>query len=57
MLNANPFADTECEKRCTSCRVEEATWRCLHCFGRPTYCTLCCRKQHERNPFHRVEKW
>ncbi|KAH9942125.1 hypothetical protein B0H21DRAFT_696451, partial [Amylocystis lapponica] len=42
---------------CTSCRVEEATWRCLHCFGRPTYCTLCCRKQHERNPFHRVEKW
>ncbi|KAH9914125.1 hypothetical protein B0H21DRAFT_782180 [Amylocystis lapponica] len=37
--------------------TQKATWRCLHCFGRPTYCTLCCRKQHERNPFHRVEKW
>jgi CxC2 like cysteine cluster associated with KDZ transposases len=42
---------------CINCASNEARWRCLECFGRPSYCSACCRHTHARLPFHRMESW
>jgi hypothetical protein len=44
-------------RRCETCQREDPIWKCLHCLGRPVECVDCCRKSHERHPFHRVERW
>lgn len=46
-------ADRLCHKGCH----REGNWRCLDCFGKPLFCTDCCRSSHVRCPFHRVEMW
>src|SRR5882757_4269771 len=43
--------------RCLGCDNHDATWRCNECFGRPSYCSSCCKQTHARHPFHRVESW
>jgi hypothetical protein len=45
--------DRVCQKGCG----REGNWRCLDCFGKPLFCTECCRSEHSRHPFHRVEVW
>ena len=42
---------------CHRCSTDEATWRCLECFGRLSYCTACFCSIHDRLPFHRIEMW
>jgi len=42
---------------CHKCVTDEATWRCLECFGQMSYCTACFSDMHDRLPFHHVEKW
>ncbi|KDQ49019.1 hypothetical protein JAAARDRAFT_94968, partial [Jaapia argillacea MUCL 33604] len=32
-------------------------FRCINCFGRPFTCLECCRNEHDRLPFHRIERW
>ena len=44
-------------QRCQVCKVEASPWRCLDCFGEPTYCQSCCMEAHTRDPFHRVARW
>ncbi|KAI0687849.1 hypothetical protein C8T65DRAFT_590112, partial [Cerioporus squamosus] len=34
-----------------------ATWRCVTCHGRPTFCQQCCYATHTKHPLHRVEFW
>jgi hypothetical protein len=41
---------------CESCQLP-GRWRCLCCLGRPLFCRRCCRSQHQRLIFHRVQKW
>ena len=45
--------DRLCQKGCD----REGNWRCLDCFSKPLSCTECCRSEHSRHPFHRVEGW
>jgi hypothetical protein len=42
---------------CLSCSMAEGTWKCTTCFGNPIYCQKCCADVHQRQPFHRVERW
>ncbi|KAI0738383.1 hypothetical protein C8Q80DRAFT_1262908 [Daedaleopsis nitida] len=35
----------------------DALWRCRSCYGRPTFCTKCCRDTHSSHPLHRIEFW
>jgi len=42
---------------CDSCRIGRAVWRCRTCIDRRPQCALCFRLAHQRDPFHRVEKW
>lgn len=35
----------------------ELQWRCVSCVGAPTFCTTCCRNDHKRHVFHRIERW
>lgn len=46
-------ADRLCHKGCG----REGNWRCPDCFGKPLFCTECCRFAHALCPFHRVEVW
>lgn len=39
------------------CKVEASPWRCLDCFGEPSYCKGCCVEAHARDPFHRIARW
>ncbi|KAH9028953.1 hypothetical protein EDB85DRAFT_1867506, partial [Lactarius pseudohatsudake] len=32
-------------------------WRCTECFPTLVLCKECCRKSHQRLPFHRVQRW
>lgn len=41
---------------CCSICSRELVWRCHDCFGEPSFCTSCCRKTHQQNPFHRVSR-
>lgn len=43
-------------RHCAICGGD-GIYRCPECFGCPLYCTRCCREQHHRNPFHRIEQW
>ncbi|KAH6905921.1 hypothetical protein BKA70DRAFT_1430348 [Coprinopsis sp. MPI-PUGE-AT-0042] len=45
---------------CSQCRRDLAAqhiWRCKDCLGLSLFCTVCCKNEHRRNPFHRVEVW
>ena len=39
------------------CGYSVANWRCVDCIGSPPRCASCCRDEHTRDPFHRVEVW
>ena len=43
-------------RACSSCNGC-GSWKCLDCIGHPIYCIWCCREQHARHVFHRVEHW
>lgn len=43
-------------QECSECEAP-MKWRCVDCFGMPTFCTSCCRGFHVRAPFHRIEQW
>ncbi|KIK72134.1 hypothetical protein PAXRUDRAFT_90464, partial [Paxillus rubicundulus Ve08.2h10] len=43
-------------RKCSHC-LGDGTYRCPDCFGRPLFCTSCCREIHRTHPFHRVEQW
>ena len=45
------------QRKCTSCKSRDGSWRCLDCLARPLLCIGCCRESHARLPFHRVERW
>lgn len=47
-----PPMDGKCQNR-----DRPAIWRCKGCFGKPVFCTGCCKSSHKAHPFHRVEKW
>lgn len=42
---------------CTSCNGDDAQWRCRDCYGKPVFCSECCKREHRRNPYHRVQYW
>ncbi|KIK77387.1 hypothetical protein PAXRUDRAFT_68779, partial [Paxillus rubicundulus Ve08.2h10] len=42
--------------KCSHC-LENGTYRCPDCFGKPLFCTSCCREIHRTHPFHWVEQW
>ncbi|KIK73640.1 hypothetical protein PAXRUDRAFT_177893, partial [Paxillus rubicundulus Ve08.2h10] len=42
--------------KCSHC-LRDGTYRCPDCFGRPLFCTPCCRENHRTHPFHWVEQW
>lgn len=42
---------------CVSCGTDAALIRCLECFSSPEFCQMCCRREHRRNPLHRIEAW
>jgi hypothetical protein len=42
---------------CQSCQSAPFEWRCSDCFPALVLCKECCRKSHQRLPFHRVQKW
>ena len=42
---------------CHNCSVGRAVWRCKDCTDRQPLCVYCCRNEHRKVPFHRVEKW
>ena len=42
---------------CSVCNLVEASWRCLHCFGEPIFCSGCLRQSHHSLPFHRIHDW
>ena len=44
------------DRRCTSCGAD-GSWRCRDCLGFPIFCIGCCREQHSRHVFHRVQHW
>lgn len=35
----------------------DATWRCEQCLGMPETCRECCKRDHERQLFHRIVRW
>ncbi|OBZ69799.1 hypothetical protein A0H81_10541 [Grifola frondosa] len=47
--------------QCPSCGLSEATpatmYRCFDCYHPPTVCLACIVRDHQHNPFHRVEEW
>lgn len=43
-------------RRCTSCGAD-GSWTCRDCLGFPIFCIGCCRDQHSRQVFHRVQHW
>jgi hypothetical protein len=43
--------------KCQSCNQKEWKWRCKDCVGRRLLCGRCCRNEHGRLLFHRVEAW
>ncbi|KAI9432452.1 hypothetical protein H4582DRAFT_1821080 [Lactarius indigo] len=42
---------------CQGCMSAPFEWRCTDCFPALVLCKECCRKSHNRLPFHRVQKW
>jgi CxC2 like cysteine cluster associated with KDZ transposases len=42
---------------CSHCNAQEGRWRCLDCIGHQGECRECCRRSHQRLPFHRIEYW
>ncbi|KAH9016576.1 hypothetical protein EDB84DRAFT_1276856 [Lactarius hengduanensis] len=42
---------------CQSCMSAPFEWRCTDCFPTLVLCKECCRKSHQRLPFHRVQRW
>lgn len=42
---------------CQSCMSAPFEWRCSDCFPGHVLCKKCCRKSHQRLPFHRVQRW
>ena len=42
---------------CESCGNPEALWHCKDCLGQQQLCRDCCRRTHERLPFHRIQYW
>ncbi|KAI9431069.1 hypothetical protein H4582DRAFT_2060255 [Lactarius indigo] len=42
---------------CQSCMSAPFEWRCTECFPTLVLCKECCRKSHQRLPFHRVQRW
>jgi hypothetical protein len=42
---------------CQSCMSAPFEWRCSDCFPTLVLCKECCRKSHQKLPFHRVQKW
>jgi hypothetical protein len=43
-------------RQCVVCNGD-GIYRCCDCFGQPLLCSLCCREQHRRDPFHRIQQW
>jgi hypothetical protein len=41
---------------CNDCLLA-GQWRCRDCFGGVVLCRGCCRRRHERLPFHQQEIW
>ncbi|KAF8548520.1 hypothetical protein OG21DRAFT_1422932 [Imleria badia] len=35
----------------------DGIYRCSNCFGNLLFCTPCAQKQHQGNPFHRIQQW
>jgi hypothetical protein len=42
---------------CQSCLSAPFEWRCTDCFPALVLCKDCCRRSHQRLPFHRIQKW
>ena len=42
---------------CSDCGDEEASYRCLHCYGPHWWCQSCLIKSHIHHPFHRPQCW
>jgi CxC2 like cysteine cluster associated with KDZ transposases len=42
---------------CVDCGSEDASYRCLNCYGQHWWCKACLIKSHLRNPFHRPQCW
>lgn len=52
------------ETKLTACQVcstvlvdSQIFWKCTTCWPSPIFCTICCKKEHERHPLHRVHRW
>ncbi|PPQ79182.1 hypothetical protein CVT26_000453 [Gymnopilus dilepis] len=45
------------EVLCSKCKREKYRIRCNDCAYQPTFCIDCCREEHLRHPFHRIEEW
>ncbi|TFK58068.1 hypothetical protein BDN72DRAFT_782554, partial [Pluteus cervinus] len=43
--------------QCQGSTIDKELFRCSSCFGRPVYCADCMRSKHDRDPFHRIERW
>jgi hypothetical protein len=43
--------------KCQSCHTEPLQFRCLDCFGGPSFCQQCCLDRHHVNPFHKIQMW
>jgi len=42
---------------CQSCMSAPFEWRCTDCFPTLVLCKECCRRSHQKLPFHRVQRW
>jgi KDZ transposase family protein len=42
---------------CSSCRKDDAQYRCLDCYGPHWWCKPCLIKSHIQHPFHRPQQW
>jgi hypothetical protein len=42
---------------CTICNQSQPVYRCQDCIGCPVFCLDCCRNEHFRHPFHRIDHW
>lgn len=42
---------------CQSCMSASFEWRCSDCFPALVLCKKCCKRSHQRLPFHRVQRW
>lgn len=45
------------QQNCQQCKSADVVFRCMDCLGQPILCQICTLEFHQKQPFHRLQRW